>query len=321
MDFELGSVPVRPALAFLGRHSAVVLVASIAAALAFPQVGALLIAQLRPIIVALVALAFLRTEPADVLAHVRRPGRLGLAVGGLMIAQPLVLLALLPVLDLPTDVVFGLLLIMAAPPIASAMNFAIIIGLDGALALSVTVVGLFLAPLTASIVVGLASPVGFDVAGMFAGLVINLAIAVILAALLRWGFGGQRMRRNTETLDGVTAIVMLLFILAVMSDVGRQLVADWRGIAGLLVIVIVANYGVQLVTAMAARLLNVIPAFHVSPTSGATIAMLAGNRNFGLMVAALPAATAEPLLALLALYQIPMFATPLLCGPIYRRLT
>lgn len=310
---------MRPVLAFLGRHAAIVLVASIVAAFAFPQIGALLIGQLRAIIVVLVTLAILRTEPAKVLHQARRPGRLAVAVIALMIAQPLVLLALVPFLPLSPDVIFGLLLITAAPPIASAANFAMIMDLDGAFALGVTIVGLFLAPLTASVLVGLASPVDLDAAGMFIAMVVNLGVALALAALLRRAIGSQRVRRNGQTLDGVMAIAMLLFILAVMSDVGRQLVSDWRTVAALLLIAVAANFGLQAITAVAARVLTALPALHISPMTGGTVALLAGNRNFGLMVAALPAATAEPLLVLLALYQIPMFATPLLCGPLYRR--
>ena len=311
---------MRPVLAFLGRHAAIVPVASIVAALVFPQIGALLIDQLRVIIVVLVTLAILRTEPAKVLRQARRPGRLAAAVVGLMIAQPIALLVLAPFLNLPPDLVFGLLLVTAAPPIASAADFAMIMGLDGALALGVTVVGLLLAPLTASVIVGFASPVDLDVAAMFIAMVVNLGVAIALATLLRRTIGSQRLHRNAQALDGVMAIVMLLFILAVMSDVGRQLVSDWRAVAGLLLIAVVANFGLQLITVFTARALTALPALHISPMTGGTVALLAGNRNFGLMVAALPAATAEPLLALLALYQIPMFATPLLCGPLYRRM-
>ena len=311
-------------LAFLGRRAPLVLVASIAVSFVVPQLGAVLADGLRVIIVGLLTVAILRSDPAKVLNQGRRPVRLAVVVGGLMVVQPLVLLAVVFGLDalglaLAPTLVFGLLLVLAAPPIASAANFALIMGLDGALALGVTIAGLFLVPLSAPLLVALASPVELDAGGMFVAMVINLAIALLVAMALRRWLGAARLERSTDQLDGVMTIVMLLFIVAVMSDVGRLLAADWRAVAWLLAVSVIANFGVQAVTAGTAVGAGRLMGVRGATVTGSTVALLAGNRNFGFMVAALPAAAAEPLLAFLALYQIPMFATPLICGPLYRR--
>jgi ACR3 family arsenite transporter len=46
-------------------------------------------------------------------------------------------------------------------------------------------------------------------------------------------------------------------------------------------------------------------------------AIIAGNRNVGLFLAALPAAQTDPLLLFIGCYQIPMYLTPLLLGRLY----
>jgi hypothetical protein len=47
-------------------------------------------------------------------------------------------------------------------------------------------------------------------------------------------------------------------------------------------------------------------------------AIIAGNRNVALFLAALPAAQTEPLLLFIGCYQIPMYLTPLLFGRLYK---
>lgn len=49
----------------------------------------------------------------------------------------------------------------------------------------------------------------------------------------------------------------------------------------------------------------------------AACAIVAGNRNMGLFLAALPAAVMEPVLLYLGCYQISIYLTPLLMKPLY----
>ena len=51
----------------------------------------------------------------------------------------------------------------------------------------------------------------------------------------------------------------------------------------------------------------------------ARLAIAAGTRNLALFFAALPEETRAPLMLWLGLYQIPMYLTPLVMGPIYAR--
>ncbi|MEO1398544.1 MAG: hypothetical protein AAFU56_06720, partial [Pseudomonadota bacterium] len=47
------------------------------------------------------------------------------------------------------------------------------------------------------------------------------------------------------------------------------------------------------------------------------LSIVAGNRNMALFLAALPAATTDPILLFIGCYQIPMYLTPILLGRLY----
>jgi hypothetical protein len=51
-----------------------------------------------------------------------------------------------------------------------------------------------------------------------------------------------------------------------------------------------------------------------------TVALIAGNRNIALFLAALPPEAVGFLTLFVAVYQIPMYVTPLFAGRLYRRL-
>ena len=74
-------------------------------------------------------------------------------------------------------------------------------------------------------------------------------------------------------------------------------------------------FGAAVVVAIGAR-----TRFLSDQRAGLTVALMSSNRNMALIIAAVPVSAAEPLLLFLALYQVPIYATPLLMGPLYRRL-
>ena len=70
------------------------------------------------------------------------------------------------------------------------------------------------------------------------------------------------------------------------------------------------NYGLQILCFFSLRIIG-------SNTDNVGISVVAGNRNMALFLAALPAATTEPLLLFIACYQLSMYLTPVLHGPVY----
>jgi BASS family bile acid:Na+ symporter len=71
------------------------------------------------------------------------------------------------------------------------------------------------------------------------------------------------------------------------------------------------NFGLQAAGALLARPLG--------PERSLTLGLCAGNRNLGVVVAALGAQAPFELVAFLALAQIPIYVAPVLIGPLARR--
>ncbi len=176
------------------------------------------------------------------------------------------------------------------------------------------VLGALVMPVTAPLVIGFTLGLDLSVVQLFIDLVINFAAAIAIALVVRLAAGTPRLKRRTAELDGLMAILMVAFIVAVMSDVGRELAEDWRRVGKFLVAVLAANFGLQTLIAVIVMAIGGRPRFLADRRSGLTIALMSGNRNMALIIAALPASAAEPFLLFLALYQLPIYATPLLMG-------
>ena len=90
------------------------------------------------------------------------------------------------------------------------------------------------------------------------------------------------------------------------GQIRRHLARSGTGILPYLAV----NFGLQLLAFAAMRVRG-------PSTSGVAYAIIAGNRNVMLFLAALPAAVTEPLLLFIACYQVPMYLTPILLGRLY----
>ena len=90
----------------------------------------------------------LRIDWPQVIAHGRRPLRIALLVLWALVISPVLMAAVTTLLRLPTGLAQSLVLWAASPPLMSLPAIALLLGLDGALALLVMVTATFLMPLT-----------------------------------------------------------------------------------------------------------------------------------------------------------------------------
>ena len=135
-------------LKLLDRHATKFLAASVFLALALPALAALLRPLLAPSVWGILVLAMLRTDWAVFKQHARHPQRIALSLVWLLLACPLGLWLALRGLGIENDAVSQALVLMAtAPPLISTPALALIIGLDGALALVLMLAAMVLAPL------------------------------------------------------------------------------------------------------------------------------------------------------------------------------
>ena len=289
--------------------------------LAIGAIAALLLqdlaAVLRPALPAFVALMYVlsmsRVDLAAVFKRALKPRRIVSLVAictALMIGTPTLVAAIGHVIPLPSEFVESMIYISAAPPLGSAAALCLLLGLDAALALELTIVGCFLAPLfgpfITTILIGEAVPI--DPLHLSFRLGAMIGIGLFFAAMTRHLLGAETIARRSSAFDGVGAIAMLATIIPIFDGVTVQILKAPLIALGVLALVFVLNIGAQLLTTPPLRRVT-------SSHSAGALGLVWGNRNAALFMAALPP---TPVLSLfIALYQFPMYMTPLLMKAFY----
>jgi BASS family bile acid:Na+ symporter len=301
-------------LAFLGGHATWVLFVGVFLGLALPSLASLARPLLAPAVAVLLTATLVRVDWRVMLGYLSRPGLVAVIVAWLLVGAPLAIAAVLAVLPLPGPLTTALVLMAAAPPILSAAPIAMILGLDGALALVVGLIATLLTPLTvpplALALLGLELDLG--VAEFMSRLAVVVAVALAAALAIRRVIGRERLPRVARHLDGLVVAVMLVFAVAIMDGVTATLAERPGTVALWLAAAFVANPALQLAGALAFAWLGRRRAL--------TIGLVSGNCNMGLLLAAFPPGTDTDVVLYFAVAQLPMYMLPALLLPLYRRL-
>ncbi len=303
------------ALAWLGHRAQWLLAIGVIGALAFPAPGVWLAGTLPLWIAILIGLAMTRIDLALIARRMMNPLRLirNLALCiALMAATPTVFWFFGSQGGLPTEHIEALVYTGSGPPLGSAAAFCLILGLDAAFALEITVVGSFLAPLTmplmARILLGEAVPIDTIEMSLRLSILIGAALAGAIAA--RRILGAVWIEHNGKSFDGLSSVILIIFLFPLFLGI-PDLIRLYPGFAlATLLLAIAANLGVQLIVYCCLR-------SSIGRDTAGAIALTWGNRNAALALAALPEA---PFLTLyVALYQFPMYFTPLVMRPVVGR--
>lgn len=305
---------LRALLGFLGRHARWALPAGVFIGIALPDLAALLRPLLTPAVIGTLTAALLRLDWNRLADAARRPAQPAAIALWQLVGSPLVVCLGTVLVGLPPDLRLVLVLQAAAPPIGSAAVFAMILGLDGVLAVVGTVATTLLLPLTLTPLVALLLPhtaLQVDLVAFFVRVTLLVAAPFVLAWMLRRGIGLARLARNDELLAGANVVLLVVFAIAVMDGVTTRMLRDPQFIA------------VLLLTACVATALLHVAGFALFRRAGVPAAygaaLLSGNRNMGLMLA-ITAGTAGPTFALyVGVAQIPMYFAPLALTPFVRR--
>lgn len=110
--------------------------------------------------------------------------------------------------------------------------------------------------------------------------------------------------QHRGALDGASAILLGVVVIGLMSAAGPALWSQPSVFASWLAFAFVLNLGLQILSA------KLMPVEDETERPGT--ALVAGNRNIGLFLVALPAETIDPLLIFIGVYQVPMYLTPIL---------
>ena len=280
-----------------------------------------LAAILRPALPAFVALMyFLAMVRIDLPAVIRRtlnPRRMIVIVAtclALMVCTPVVLAGIARLVGLDTEITASLVYISAAPPLGSAAALCLLLGLDAALALELTIVGSFLAPILGPAIttylLGSAVPIDpLDLSLRLAGMIGAGAVCALIARPL---IGADTIAKRASAFDGIGAIAMVVTVIPIFAGATAEIVNAPMLALGILALVFALNIGMQLLMTPPLRRIT-------EADSAGAVGLIWGNRNAALYLAALPQSLVFTLFV--ALYQFPMYMTPLLLRKLYIKRT
>ena len=285
--------------------------AGLLAGLTLPGLAAVLKPWLPHLVAFLLFLSAVRIGPARALGSLGE-ARETLSVALVyQLALPLLALGLVFALGLSAyTMALVLILVLAAPPVTGSPNFTALMGHDPAPPMRVLILGTALFPLTVLPVLwalpGLGDASAVLTAALRLILVIGLAVALGFAAN-RFVQPEDRLER-LRAVDGASAITLGVVVVGLMSALGPALKTEPQTVAVWLAFAISLNFGLQVLAWRA--------------TGVAGYAIQAGNRNIALFLVALPPEVTDPILIFIGCYQIPMYLTPIVMGPLYfRKLT
>lgn len=293
-------------------HGRILLILGLVLGIFIPDLAVAAKPWIQEMIAALLFLSALRIGPRQMVGVARDMGH---TLGGVLVFQ-LVLPMLLALAflglgwtgALPT----ALILMAAAAPISGSPNLAIMAGHDPAPALRTLTLGTALLPLTVLPVFWLVPALGSgsDILAAAVRLLGVIAASVMLAFAIRVFFLRELKPTSVQSIDGLSAILMGVVVIGLMSAVGPALFETPGKLALNLAIAFAANFSLQIATASLLRRVG-------EGRIAVPFAIVAGNRNMALFLAALPVAVTDPLLLFIGCYQIPMYLTPVLLHRFY----
>ncbi|HEX2509659.1 MAG TPA: hypothetical protein VHK66_03995 [Microvirga sp.] len=303
-------------LALIGRYGTQGFAISIFLGLALPQLAEAARPLLALSIFVFVTITFARVDAAALKALLKRPAPIALAGAWLLLAPALAVTAALAVIGrdrLDPGLVLGLAVLGSSPPIMSAPAVAMLLGLQPTLIVTAVLLTTGLAPVASPILAELiaGAVVPLDVAILIRRLVFLIGGAVLAAGALRIVLGEARIRRHKPAFDGLGVVMYFLFAVAAMDGVLAAAVGDPGRVARFLLIAFAISVG-----GFVGAMLLLRP---LAPADRFVLGYGTGQRNMGLLIAALGAATPDTTFLFFALAQFPIYLMPQIVKPLSRR--
>lgn len=305
------------ALAWLGRQGTRAVAALIFIGIAVPPVGAALKPYVTEAVFVLLVIAFVRVNPAALREYLTRPG-LAVAIAlWTTVAVPLLVggLCLAAGVDAASpEIYLALMLQAAASPMMAAPTLAALMGLDATLVLVGLIASTALVPLTAPLFIALfvgpvltlsATALGLKLFAILAG---SAAVAAVVRRLV----GVERLYRYKDEVDGINIVFMFVFAATLMEG----LAAGFLAVPGLVVGFAALSFAVFFLVLG----LTYVLFLRAGRARAFALAMMATQRNLGLMLAATAGALPDTVWLYFALAQFPIYLSPQLLMPLARRL-
>lgn len=173
-----------------------------------------------------------------------------MATAWLLIAMPLIVFAVaVPLLPAGSSVLTGLVLNAAAPSITVAPAFALILGVEPALAMTVTVVATALAPFTLPAMLGVLGLGALVIPTT--DLLVRLLVFVTVVFAGAWGVkrlaGEGRITRHGPAIDGMVVLLMLVLAIGIMDGVTAVVISSPLKVALYMLLAFAVNARMQVV--------------------------------------------------------------------------
>lgn len=281
--------------------------------LAWPGLAAALAPILAPSVVLLLLVSMLRVAPSAIGAALDRWRLLGFVWVWALLVCPFLALWIGAALGLPADLEHALTVSAAGPPLLFGAMFAAVTGLNAGLALVGVVGGTLLGALTLPLV---AAGAGLDLGAVSTGAFLLRSLAVIAgtafaAWAIRRALGPARMDAHKTAFEGIGVVLMIVFAVAVMDGIAALAFAEPARLAAFVGAAFALNLALQLGT--------VALFWRRGVGTAATLAIVAGFRNNGLLLAILPPPIPPEIVLFVAAAQFPIYIVPSVFWPLYAR--
>lgn len=295
------------------RYGRYVLVAGLAAGILLPDLALAMKPWLGEGVTLMLFFAALRIGPRAAAGTLRDLRKAVALTAVFQLAVPLALVATFLAIGFNGPMAVAIIVMASACSIIGSPSLTMLTGNDPAPALRLLIVGTALLPLTVLPVFWLSPEFGSIGAVLLTAA--KLLGAIVLASgtafVIRQIWLPNPKIETLQSLDGLSAIIMAIVVIGLMSAVGPALKSDPGKVIAMLAITCAINLGLQIVAWFSLS-------GAASLSERVSWSVIAGNRNMGLFLVALPQAVTDPILLYIGCYQVPMFLTPLLLGWLYK---
>ena len=188
-----------------------------------------------------------------------------------------------------------------------------LVGLDGGLALVVSVLSLLLLPLTLTVLMALFLSTSLEIGlvGFFVRACAMIGIPFVIAWVVRKCFSARRLRSVAGPINGLNVLLLVVFAIGVMDGVYAEFVSSPASAMQLFV--------TAWIMAFVLHGCGYLTFIRCGQHEAMSAAVASGNRNLGIMFAVTAAMTSRDFALYVGIAQIPMYFVPLLMAPIVRR--
>jgi len=301
-------------LDWVAKRATFMLAAGVFSGIVWQPLANALAPWLEALIVINLSLSMVRIAPGALSKYIRRPVLIAVIFVFSMVLAPLFLWCGAEAIGVEGPIGAGLVFHALTTPIMSAPALCILFGLDAALALIVTVLSYALVPFTLPPMALWLLGIELDVSvieltwrlGRIVG--ISFFIAYVTRRLVRRNF----IEKQASRMDGIMVFGMVGVAVSIMSGLPDFAVSKPAFTA----VVTITTFGINILLQITAA----VAFWKLGKQEAVTIALITGNTNVALVLAAIGAGAPYELLVYFVVGQFPIYTLPLIMVPIYKRI-